>query len=374
MSHILISVYIIRPLTKTILGAMEKAGVKDYNIVAGRSPQIEEKSNQGGFLSLLFPGTGIVDEPVDVIQFLVSEDKEDAILKYLISEGQLMMSGRGSIYSENVEVPKAHNLCVVNQVQDVPAVDNVDMLEELSAVCCIVQRGQGQSIAQAALESGVGAPNVTFGVGTGVRDKMGLLRITIPANKELVWMTTSNQDVDMVMNTMINAGRLDQPGKGFIYNFPLRKGVLNMQVSKGNKRSVASSEQIVSALDRLQGGADWRRRDSSGEASDRTYLKNLLDFTLICDEGGADALVPIAMASGAAGATITKMAHVGETTDNNPSLSKSRESCKMIVSSEASKNIISALDSAEAFGEKYHGQIVTHQTQKAFTYLGGAKK
>ena len=188
MSHILISVYIIRPLTKTILGAMEKAGVKDYNIVAGRSPQIEEKSNQGGFLSLLFPGTGIVDEPVDVIQFLVSEDKEDAILKYLISEGQLMMSGRGSIYSENVEVPKAHNLCVVNQVQDVPAVDNVDMLEELSAVCCIVQRGQGQSIAQAALESGVGAPNVTFGVGTGVRDNMGLLRITIPANIELVWM------------------------------------------------------------------------------------------------------------------------------------------------------------------------------------------
>jgi len=370
MSIIRISIYIVRPMTKQILDSMAKVGVVDYNIVAGRSPLLEEKTNKGGIMNLLFSGSGIVDKPIDIIQFLISEENEDEVLKYLISEGQLMLSGRGTIYSENVEVPKAHAGCLVNQVQNVPVIDDVSMLDEISGVCCIVQRGQGESIAETVLESGLGAPNITYGIGTGVRDKMGLLRITIPADKELVWMTSSNYDIDMMMDTLIKAGRLDQPGKGFIYNFPLRKGILNMQVSRGAQKSAANMEQIVSALDRIQGGIEWRRRDFSEDSSNRVYLENLIDFTLICDEGGADELVSVAMAAGVAGATIAKIKHVGE----KGALAKSRESCEMIVSKEIFDNIMTALEGAEAFGDKYHGQVITHQTTKAFTYLGKPKK
>jgi len=369
MSFIRISIYIIRPMTKQVLDAMNKMGIKDYNIVAGRLPLLEEKS-QGGFLSQLFAGSGIVDEPIDIIQFIISEDKEDAVLKHLISEGQLMKPGRGAIYSETIEIPKSNVHCLINQVENVPEATDIDMLDEISGVCCIIQRGQGQSIAQTVLESGLGAPNVTYGIGTGVRDKMGLLRITIPADKEVVWMTASNYDIEMVMDKLIKAGQLDQPGKGFIYIFPLRKGLLNMQVCKGNQKSAANMEQIVTALDKIQGGIEWRRRDFSEDSSNRTYLQNLVDFTLLCDEGGADELVPVAMAAGAAGATITKMKHVGE----KNGAAKSRESCEMIVSKELCDEIVKALEGADAFGDKFHSQIITHETNKAFTYLGGPKK
>jgi nitrogen regulatory protein PII len=368
MSFIRISIYIIRPMTKQILDAMQKIGIKDYNIVAGRLPLLEEKSNKG-FFDVLFPGSGIIDEPIDIIQFLILADKEEGVLKYLIKEGQLMCSGRGSIYSENVDIPKANVQCLVNQIDSAPVADKTDMLEEISGICCIVQRGQGESIAETVLQSGLGAPNVTFGAGTGVRDKMGLLRITIPADKELVWMTASNYDIDMVMDKLIKAGQLDQPGKGFIYIYPLRKGILNMQVSKGVQKSAANMEQIVTAIDRLQGGIEWRRRDFSEDSSNRVYLENLIDFTLICDEGGADELVPVAMAAGAAGATITKIKRVGDSGE----LAKSRESCEMIVSKEVCESILTALEGADAFGDKFHSQVITHETTKAFTYLGGSK-
>lgn len=374
MSFIRINIYISRPMTKQVLNSMCNIGVKDYNIIAGRLPLLEEKSNKGGFLSLLFSGSNLVDEPIDIVQFLVPEDKEDSVLKYLIAEGDLVR--RGTIYSENVDMPKANKHCLVNHIHEVPSAPEVDMLNEITGVCCIVQRGQGQIIAEAVLESGLGAPNVTYGEGTGVRDKMGLLRITIPAEKELVWMTSSTYDIDVVMDTLIKAGKLDQPGKGFIYTFPLRKGLLNMQVSRGSQRSAANMEQIVSALDHLQGGIEWRKRESTSEAN-RTYLNDLIDFTLICDEGGADELVPVAMAAGAAGATITKMKHVGESAgigEMENYLSRSRESCEMIVSKEVSDSIIQALEGVDAFGDKFHSQILIHNTEKAFTYLGAPKK
>lgn len=373
MPTIRVSIFVIRPIAKIVVDAMHSIGITDYQLGAGRSLILEEKS-ESGLWARLFPGSDIVDDPLDIIQFLIPPEKEEGVLCHIAEKAQLMLNGRGSIYSEEIDIPKTNENCIVNQVTDIPQGNSSAMLKEITGVCCIVQRGQGEMIAKTALETGVGSPNITFGTGTGVRDKMGLLRITIPAEKELVWMATRHFDADMLMDTMIEAGQLDQPGKGFIYLFPLRRGVLNMQVTRGVQRATASVEQIVAALDHLQGGGEWRRRADSESSKNRVYLRDLIDFTLVCDEGGGPDFVSLAMGVGAAGATISKLKQVSPDGSAGAKLSKARETCNMIVSTDVCEKILKTLEDADAFGDKYHGQVLTRKTSKAFTYLGGPKK
>ena len=107
---------------------------------------------------------------------------------------------------------------------------------------------------------------------------------------------------------MIEAGQLDQPGKGFIYMFPLSQAHLNMDVNRGILHAAASIEQIIVAIDGILGSIDWRQRvDLNDAESERNYLTKLVDFSLICNEGSGDELVGAAMTAGAAGASIAKV-------------------------------------------------------------------
>jgi hypothetical protein len=57
------------------------------------------------------------------------------------------------------------------------------LLGDLSGIGCILPRGLGDPIARIALELGTCVPAITFGIGTGLRDRLGLLRIAIPAER-----------------------------------------------------------------------------------------------------------------------------------------------------------------------------------------------
>ncbi len=63
---------------------------------------------------------------------------------------------------------------------------NAYFFKELKGITCIVQRGEGDRIAKISLNTGASVPITTHGTGSGVRDKLGLLRITIPPEKELI--------------------------------------------------------------------------------------------------------------------------------------------------------------------------------------------
>ena len=362
-----ITASIFRSLSRDIIGALADIGVNSMMIATARSPVVAE----GG----LFGGTRIIDDPIEILSFLVPAESEDQVVSLIVTVGRLDLPGRGSVCSAAVELPNAENDGHVNQVR-VDGLPVVNTARDVTGICCIVQRGQGNPVGRVALDTGACVPSVTFGTGLGVRDKMSLLRITIPADKELIWTTTSSPDADILFNGMIEAGQLDQPGKGFIYMFPLNQAHLNMDVNRGILHAAASIEQIIVAIDGILGSIDWRQRiDINDAQSERNYLTGLVDFSLICNEGSGDALVGAAMAAGAAGASIAKVKQVNpKDSDEQGRGAKpaAREACYMIISKDAMPGILDALDAVDCFGAEHSGLVITSETNKAFTYLPSA--
>ena len=362
VSRITASVF--RSLSKDIIQALADIGVNTVTIATARSPVLEK----GGLLGR----TQIVDDPIEIISLLVPAETEDQIVSQIVTVGRLYLPGRGSGWSENVELPYSDNFNYVNQVQ-VDGLSELYTVRDVTGICCIVQRGQGNRVGRVALDMGACVPSVTFGTGLGVRDKMSLLRITIPADKELIWTTTSSSDADILFNGMIEVGQLDQPGKGFIYMFPLRQAHLNMDVTRGILHAAASTEQIILAIDGLLGSIDWRQRVYVGDAhNERTYLTDLVAFSLICDEGSGDELVGAAMAAGAAGASITRIRQINladYTLGSRADKPVAREACYMIIDKDLMPRILDALEGGGCFNEEHSGLVVTSHTDRAFTYL-----
>jgi hypothetical protein len=130
---------------------------------------------------------------------------------------------------------------------------------------------------------------------------------------------------------------------------------------------------MISAIDELKGGIEWRSRGSaSGEYSSkkRVYLKNLLDLILVCNEGRGLDLVKAAMNVGAAGATISQFTHIGIGTQPSSGISTAREYCSLVISEKQLGEILDALQKAGVFDASTHGTIITRPVPKACTYLG----
>ena len=362
ISRITASVF--RSLSKDIFEALSGLGVTMLTSFAARSPVVEKSGFWGG--------TKIVDDPIDTFSFLVPSDVTDKVVSLLVTLGRLDLPGRGSVFAIDVELPHPDNANHVNQVL-VDGLETVHLLNDVTGICCIVQRGQGTRVARVALDIGAGVPSVTHGVGLGVRDKMGLLRIAIPADKELIWTAVASTDAEILFDGMIEAGQLDQPGKGFIYMFPLSAAHLNMDVTRGMLHSAASTEQIVVAIDGILGSINWRQREYIGDRKKNlTYLTDLVDFLLICNESSGDELVAAAMAAVAAGASIVKMKQLNftDSTEVSPEAkSTAREACYMIVARSAVPDILDALQRVGCFEEEKDGLVITSNTDKACTYL-----
>ena len=108
------------------------------------------------------------------------------------------------------------------------------------------------------LQSGAPGPTVTFGEGGGVRDKIPMLRITKGPEKEFVWCVVDKSEADDVFSNMARAGRITEPGRGFMYSIPVHSGLINVSSTVSSSTHGANMEQVISALDDLKGGKDWR--------------------------------------------------------------------------------------------------------------------
>jgi hypothetical protein len=58
---------------------------------------------------------------------------------------------------------------------------------------------------------------VTYARGTGVRERMGLMGVTIDEQKEMVRIIVSEEQADRVFEAMYLAGDLDKPGMGIMF-------------------------------------------------------------------------------------------------------------------------------------------------------------
>ncbi|HET58445.1 MAG TPA: hypothetical protein ENN35_08400 [Deltaproteobacteria bacterium] len=295
----------------------------------------------------------------------------------MIKGADLSRPGRGSVLVERVVISRAHELCdpsgnicvSEDSFPDGPA----RLRDGLTGICCIVQRGHGEAVARVALETGACVPLIAFGRGTGLRDKLGLLRITIDAEKEAALFAATSYDAETIMDIIIDVTKLDRPGRGFIYLFPLEGGLINMKVFRGRHQHAASVEQIVAAIDEMKGDSHWRTVGEDLQVNGRpprTYLRGLQCLNCICDEGKGENLVNAAIEAGAPGATTSRMHYAGRRRFGDAGISPARECVTMIVHPSQVEAITDAMESEGAFDDETHGFFILSPVTKAFTYMG----
>ncbi|SMF37111.1 hypothetical protein [Pseudobacteriovorax antillogorgiicola] len=351
--------------TTMVIDKLQESGFSHIYLQDGRNPIM---SRQHSLLSLVTGRRSLFSIPVKILNLYVQEKLEFDLLNMISTVGQLHFPGMGAVFSEPCHLFKSYDGYKPHGINILKTKSKVPLLNDLMGICCIVQRGEADQIARIILESGIGVPTVVYGTGTGLREKIGLLRVTIPAEKEVISLIVPKWDVSDVVETLIAVGRLHLPGRGFINTFPIHRGILNTKLSLGSKYQAASTDQIISAIDSLYGSVEWRRNEiEHSPAKKRSYLDGS-DLNIICNSGKGVNLVRAAMKAGCSGATIEQMRMLQRDEEHNV-VSPARERCKMMIKHTQVHTIIDAVSDAGAFDDNVQSVILSQDVPKAFTYL-----
>lgn len=352
-----------RPVARKALDTLRRIGVKEYHQQSSRAVVLKRKA---GFLGI-GAGIGLEEELADRFLFYVPVTDGAPAVRALSAACDLNIPGRGTALWEDVDVVSGSAWEASPVIPDAGS-DHVRTQANLACITCIVQHGRGNNIVKAVLGLGLPMPLVTTGDGTGIRDKMGLIRIALPARKDVVFVVASAHEVAEILDALADAGRIDRVGAGFIYESPVAGGVVNNMVIRGQRHS-ASIEQIIAAVDDLQGSADWRKRALGGDGTERVrhHLRDLVNLTLICNEGRAEDLVRAAMVAGAGGATISKLHYLRMDQTLGP-VSPARQVTELIVGVGAVEPIVEALKTEGVFEPASAGFISLKPVDRACTH------
>lgn len=98
------------------------------------------------------------------------------------------------------------------------------VLTDSVLITAIVQRGSADMVVQAAQEAGAQGATIFHAHGTGVRQKrLGILGLTINAEKEVVYIVAPTDQADMIFERIFVCAKMDTPGMGILWMTPLEK-------------------------------------------------------------------------------------------------------------------------------------------------------
>lgn len=102
------------------------------------------------------------------------------------------------------------------------------VLTDVHLITCIVQRGRADEVVQAAIAAGAEGATIHFARGTGIRQTLGLLSVAVNAEKEVITIAVSKEQLNHVFERMFIAGQIDTPGMGFMYATALEKAATHI--------------------------------------------------------------------------------------------------------------------------------------------------
>jgi nitrogen regulatory protein PII len=97
------------------------------------------------------------------------------------------------------------------------------VLTDVALITASVQRGMADDIVKAAQEAGAQGASIHYAHGRGVRERLGIWGLALEAEKEVINIVVSTDQVDRVFEKMYLAGQMDTPGMGFMWVTPLEK-------------------------------------------------------------------------------------------------------------------------------------------------------
>jgi len=100
---------------------------------------------------------------------------------------------------------------------------NITILTDVELITCILQKGLADKITKVAIEAGAQGATIHYAQGSGVREKLGILGVAVEAEKEVLQIIVSTEQVDRIFDAIYLAAELDTPGMGFMYVTRLEK-------------------------------------------------------------------------------------------------------------------------------------------------------
>src|SRR5690554_5478867 len=90
-------------------------------------------------------------------------------------------------------------------------------------IVTIVRRGWSEPVIAAARRAGAEGGTILLGRGTGIHEVKTLLGIAIEPEKEIVLTVVAAARTDAVLDAIVAAAELDQPGMGLAFVIPIRR-------------------------------------------------------------------------------------------------------------------------------------------------------
>jgi len=253
--------------------------------------------------------TKLEESRATIYRIYIPSDYEIGLVNRIVDATDLKMGGRGCILVQHIDNYRSNRLFFDTEKLDkFCGRSGKATQKEHALISCTVPRGRGDALAEALLELGICVPVIFFGTGVGLRDRLGLMRITVPIEKEVLWFIVPASDAVLVEKIIIPRAGLDIPGMGFLYMMYIHAPVVNLRVRHGKRIHAATMEQIIAALDEVRGSSDWRRfgskkHDSAGR--NRSTSTRALFF--IGEETDVETFRKAAMENGARGATLNEL-------------------------------------------------------------------
>ncbi len=252
----------------------------------------------------------------EILHFIVPRGEIDRLMEEIVIVGKLQLYGAGSIFAtpcESLLCADDYPLWTPGNYRFESTSFDIKFKRDLTALVHTTDRGTAEPIAHAAIRAGAQGATISYVRGYGLRDRLGLLRITKRHEKELITVVVDEFDLDAVFQAMTQAGRVEQPGRGFIYQLPVSKGLTNLaSVFQAKKHSV-SIHQMVRALDSLSGGTQWRAnpllvhdpRAREFATNTRGLSRDLLLLNVVSQRKDSETLLKLLLKQGVSGASIS---------------------------------------------------------------------
>jgi len=252
----------------------------------------------------------------EILHFLVPDSDVDPLMEQIVMVGKLRLFGAGSIYAtpcEDLTCSDDYPMWTPGNYRFQAVSFDIRFKHDLTALIHITDRGAAEPIARAAIKAGAQGATITYLRGYGLRDRLGLLRITKRHDKELITVVVDQYDLDAVFRAMAQAGRVEQPGRGLIYQLPISKGLTNLASVFQAKKHSASIQQMVRAIDELHGGMDWRANQllvhdpkaAEFAGNTRGLSRHLKAFSIVSQRKDTEQLLNLLLDHGVSGASVS---------------------------------------------------------------------
>jgi nitrogen regulatory protein PII len=94
-----------------------------------------------------------------------------------------------------------------------------------SLIVTIVRKGWGDTVLEASVKAGAQGGTVLFGRGAGIREQEKILGIPIEPEKEILLTVTYSDQAEAILQEIVRAAELNEPGMGLAFVVPLDKVV-----------------------------------------------------------------------------------------------------------------------------------------------------